>query len=113
MKSINSLLNRIKSSLISIENLDVYHYEADTLAEAPYCVWMETGETDSFHGDNKKDEQVISCIVDLYFNDEFDSFVDEIQKVLNGTGGCAWRLSSVDYEDETKLIHYAWDVELI
>ena len=34
--------------------------------------------------------------------------VDTIQDALNGIENCGWRLESVQYEDETNLIHFEW-----
>lgn len=73
----------------------------------PFVVWAEDGEQDSFHTDNHKKEQQITGIVDLYTLTEFDSLVDDVQEILNGEN-VGWRLNSVQYEDETNLIHYQW-----
>lgn len=113
MKSINQLLRDFNSEITEIDDLNVYHYEAEDLADAPYAVWMEQSEDDAFHSDNKKDEQVIPVIIDFYTQEEFDSFIDEIQECLNGIENASWRLSAVDYEDTTKLIHYQWEVMLV
>lgn len=113
MKSINQLLRDFNSEITEIEDLKVYHYEAEDMDLAPYVVWTEQSEDDAFHSDNKKDEQVIPVIIDFYTQEEFDSFIDEIQKCLNGIENASWRLSAVDYEDTTKLIHYQWEVMLV
>ena len=113
MKSINQLLRDFNSEITEIDDLKVYHYEAEDLADAPYAVWIEQSEDDAFHSDNKKDEQIIPVILDFYTQEEFDPFIDEIQKCLNGIENASWRLSAVDYEDTTKLIHYQWEVMLV
>lgn len=115
MKSMQSRLINFCTAISSIENLDnVFHYEkAEDCEDAPYIVWAEEGEGDSSNADNKKQEQVIVGSLDFYTLTEFDPFVDSIQSVLNGLQGCAWRLSSVQQEDATKLIHYTWNWELV
>lgn len=113
MKSINQLLRDFNSEFTEIDNLKIYHYEAEEVAEAPYAVWTEQSEDDAFHSDNKKNEQVISIIIDFYTQEEFDSFIDEIQTCVNGIENASWRLSVIDYEDTTKLIHYQWEVMLV
>lgn len=113
MKSINQLLRDFNSEFTEIDDLRIYHYEAEDTALAPYAVWTEQAEDDAFQSDNKKDEQVIPVIIDFYTLSEFDSFIDEIQKCLNGIENASWRLSDVDYEDQTKLIHYQWEVMLV
>lgn len=113
MKSINQLLRDFNSEITEIDDLKVYHYEAEDMDLAPYVVWMEQSEDDAFHSDNKKDEQVIPVIIDFYTQEEFDPFIDEIQECLNGIENASWRLSDIDYEDTTKLIHYQWEVKLV
>lgn len=114
MKSIQTTLQSLYQQLNSVsESLDVYHYEKSEDADVPYIVWAEDGEESSFHSDNGKHEQVIGGVVDYYTQTEFDSNVDTIQTKLNELSGCSWLLDSVQYEDDTKLIHYHWRWEMI
>lgn len=109
-----SLQNKVKTiyeALLAIPNSKVYHYEKPAAVKAPYIIWAEQGEGDSFYAGNHKEEQNISGVVDLYTLEEFDPLADEVQTALDGV--CSWRLDSVLYEDETKLIHYSWDFEVI
>lgn len=76
----------------------------------PFCVWAEDGEN-GFAADDKKAEQAITGTVDYYTLQEYDPNVDKIQQALN-TPGIRWRLNSVQYEDETNLIHYEWTWEV-
>ena len=40
---------------------------------------------------------------------EYDPTLDRIQEILNGFDfPFSWRLESVQYEDDTDLIHYEW-----
>ena len=39
--------------------------------------------------------------------------MDLIQEALNTSEGVGWVLSSVQYEDETNLIHYEWTFAVI
>lgn len=112
MKSINQLLRDFNSEFTEIDDLRIYHYEAEDTALAPYAVWTEQAEDGNFHSDNKKDEQVIPVIIDFYTLSEFDSFIDDIQECVNAIENASWRLSAIDYEDQTKLIHYQWEVML-
>ena len=111
MKSLNNLLKTVYDALTAIEDANVYHYEKPAAVKAPYIIWAEQGEDNSFHANNAKQDQIISGTVDLYTLTEFDPLVDSIQEALNGV--CAWSLDSVMYEDETKLIHYSWDFEVM
>lgn len=106
-----SLLTKIRDALISIEGLTVYHYWHPRL-NAPYCIWAEEMEGDSIWTDNHKTEQVITGTIDYFTLTDLDPMVDTIQDKLNSVENLGWTLSSVQYEDETNLIHYSWDWQI-
>lgn len=85
---------------------DVFHYTRGE-CRPPYIVWSETGEDNSYHADNHKQEQQLTGIVDLFTLNEFDEAADAVQDILDSEG-IGWRLDSVQYEEETNLIHYQW-----
>lgn len=105
-------LMKIRDALVSIDGLRVYHYWRTKL-EAPYCVWQEDGEGSSLWGSNHQQEQVITGTIDYFTKVEFDENVELIQEALNDLENCGWNLNNVDYEDETNLIHYTWDFQII
>lgn len=106
-----STLQRLADALTSIEGLKVYHYWRPQLP-APFCVWQEDGEGNSAWGGNHKFEQVITGTVDYFTRTEFDPIVDSIQNAMNGIEVMGWSLNSVQYEDETNLIHFEWRFEI-
>ena len=89
----------------------VYHYWRPKL-NPPYCVWAEDGEqSPAANADNRKVEQAVTGFVDYYTKTEFDTNLDTIQAVLRDLQEdetLGWRLDSVQYEDDTNLIHYQW-----
>ena len=107
-----SQLTQIRDALTSIEGLTVYHYWHPRL-NAPYCIWAEDGEGDSLHTGNHKSEQVITGTIDYFTKTDLDETVDLIQNALNTLENCGWMLSSVQYENDTNLIHYEWSFEII
>lgn len=110
--NMQSKLSLIKDALTSIDGLNVYHYWRPKM-NAPYCIWQEEGEPDSFNANNHKQEQVISGTIDYFTKQDLDSMVDSIQNAINGVECLGWSLSNVDYEDETNLIHYTWNFEIV
>lgn len=103
-------LERIGTALVAGIGDNVYHYWRPQM-QAPFCVWAEEGEDDSFDADNQKKEQVIGGYVDYYTKLEYDPSLDAVQDVLRGLAAdmsFGWRLDSVQREDETELIHYQW-----
>lgn len=84
-----------------------YHYWRP-VKDVPCIIWAESGEENSFHSNNKKSEQRIIGTVDLFTENEFDELADRIQETLEDLG-VTWRLESVQYEEETNLIHMEWE----
>lgn len=105
-------LKKIQDALTSIEGLRVYHYWHPRL-QAPFCIWAEDAEGMSIWQDNHNAEQVISGTIDYFTLKEFDETVELIQQALNETENVGWRLNSVQYEDETNLIHFEWEFDVI
>lgn len=88
----------------------VYHYwrpRPDGVNQ--YIIWAEDQEANSLEADNQKQEQGIHGTIDLFTVYEFDSLVDSIQESLNALENLSWRLNSVQYEEETGLIHHEWE----
>lgn len=87
-----------------------YHYWRP-VKTVPCLIWAESGEDGSFHSNNRKSEQNIIGTVDLFTKTEFDPLADDVQATLEDLG-VAWRLESVQFEDETDLIHMEWTWEV-
>lgn len=88
----------------------IYHYWRSQM-KAPFVVWAEDGEDTALDADDRKQEQAIAGYVDYYTKLEFDETADAIQSVfyeLQGEIPFGWRLDSVQYEEDTNLIHYQW-----
>lgn len=88
---------------------NTYHYWRPQMQE-PFCVWAEDGEGSNHWSDNAKGEQSISGYVDYYTRTEYDPAIDAIQDVMKGITAFpfGWSLYTVDFEDDTNLIHYQW-----
>ena len=89
----------------------MYHYWHPNLT-APFCIWAEDSEASALYSSNHKAEQTISGTIDYYTLTEFDTTVELIQEKLNSIENCGWSLISIQYEDETNLIHYEWDFSI-
>lgn len=105
MMSLQSKLQQMGVAFAGITNNCYHYYRAKK--DLPCLVWAESGEEESFHSDNRKSEQRIVGTVDLYTKTEFDPIADRVQETLADLG-VTWSLNSVQYEDETNLIHMEW-----
>lgn len=110
MSFMTSLQNKLKQlgDGLSLISQRCHHYSR-VETEAPYIVWAEQYEEDSFYADNRKKNQGVHCVVDYFTKTEFDTTIDRIQQYLDESG-FSWSLDNVEYEDETNLIHYNWSV---
>jgi hypothetical protein len=99
------MFENLRNALLSV-GVPVSHYEA-LGADAPYIVWAEDGETDALVADDRKISQAIGGTVDFYTFIENDPVFSAIQAALNDAE-ISWSLNSVQYEDDTKLIHFEW-----
>lgn len=110
--SLNGKVRHIKSVLATVSTTDVYHYERPQGLER-FIVWQESGEATPMMSNNRKSNQQIEGSIDLYTNIEYDVYIDQIQEALDESSRIAWELSSVQYEDDTGLIHYEWSFTVI
>lgn len=107
MKSLNEILRGVKNALLTVTD-EVYHYRRPPNPKEKYIVWAEDSEDGSFAAGNRTEEQQLHGTVDYYTLTEFDGNVDLIQEALYAAG-IGFRINSVQYEDETNLIHYEWE----
>lgn len=98
-------LNIIKNALLTVTN-NVGHYEALKKTDQ-YIVWAEDGEDGSLWADGKMQEQTITGTVDYFTKTEYDPNVVKIQAALNDAE-ISFRLNSIQYEEDTKYLHYEW-----
>jgi len=84
-------------------------YRWDHRPEAPYGTAQLEGGADSVAADDMIIHQGIRASVDLYAPNALSSYPTTVQNAINGV--FAWRLNSVQYEDDTRLVHYEWIVE--
>lgn len=110
--SLNSKAKKLRDVLKVIDGLKCYHLCKPASVKAPYAVWQEDSEGNSLYANNTKAEQVLTVTVDYYTTSEYDAMTDAIQDALNDAH-LAWSLNSFQYEDETKLLHYEWIVEVV
>lgn len=104
----NDNLRRLAEGFGSI-GVKVYHYHRP-LGSFPAIVWAEES-ANSLHADNGKGEQSPRGTLDYFTQDEFDPTIDSIQAKLQELG-LAWELLSVQFEEDTGVIHYEWSWEV-
>lgn len=102
-------LESVKRALLRVSE-NVGHYEA-VKQDDNYIVWAEDGGGAVLGADNMALQQVVTGRIDLFTRTENSPLVSGIQKELRAER-VSFSLSAVQYEDETKYIHYTWDFEV-
>lgn len=110
MMSLQAKLKKVRDALLTtgIDGTLVCHYERPRNPGDHWIVWQEDGEGDDFSANNRKAEQQGRGTIDCFTKIEYDALLDDIQTALDDAPDIAWTLESVQYEDDTKLIHYEW-----
>ena len=86
-------------------------YAWETRPDTDYLVVQLDGQGASLESDNMTGEQAVEGSVDLFCYGKNRANYDAVWGVLR-TSGCSVRLNSVQYENETRLIHYEWVFQL-
>ena len=102
------MLERVRNALRSCGS-NVHHYTGKG-EKAPYIVWAEDSRNDHY-SENHHGEKAWSGTIDLFSKDENEPLRDQIEDALD-EAGISWYLNSVQYEDDTKLIHTEWVFEV-
>lgn len=98
-------LEAVMNALLTVTD-NVGHYTAWDDSDR-YIVWAEDGESAELLADNYKPGNTIEGTIDYFTKTEDDVNIKLIPQALNNAR-IWWRLNSVQYEDETRFIHYEW-----
>ena len=83
-------------------------YAWDVRPSEDYLVIAIDGEAASLQADGQKINQAPQGTIDLFSSSNDRTKMLAVQSVLNLLDGCAWYLNSVQYEDDTRLLHWEW-----
>lgn len=103
-------LQRIKDALLAV-GVPVSRYTAVKKPDR-YIVWSEDSQGAALWSDGHMAGQVIQGTIDYFTRTEDDQNVDKIQQALDGAE-ISFRLNSIQYEDDTRYIHYEWVWEVV
>ena len=87
---------------------NTFHYTAPENTSANYAVWAELSGV-ALSSDNKQAEGRCEIAIDYFTKTEFDGTIDSISSYLNNFG--SWHIESVQFEPETRYIHYEWRLD--
>ena len=85
----------------------MHHYGVKQ-PKVPYGVWAEDGDV-SPSADNVDSTKILSGTTDYFTRTEDDGNVDLIEAAFAAASGwIAAQINSIQYEDDTGLLHYEW-----
>lgn len=99
------MLDNLRQALAALIE-QCYHYVAPPSTTPPYIVWAEDSDNDLTANDVHS-EHCLEGTIDLYTKTEGDDLMQAVPSALEGMEA-AYYLNSVQYEEETGLIHYEW-----
>ena len=102
-------LERLATALATT-NYSFAHHGWSRAPGTEYGVWAEESAED-LEANGAHIERATVVTVDLFTRDATETPRNTVEGVLNGLGW-PWRLDSIQYEDETGLIHYYWRVSV-
>ena len=101
-------MQRLKAALDQTQ-LTFKHYAWAPAPPSEYGTYQEDG-ADDFLANGNHAEKGITGTIDYFTRNDDGSVQQTIEDALEGV--CAWRLNSIQYENETGLIHYEWVFEI-
>lgn len=103
------MLERLEIALKST-GIPFAHYGWDKAPEGAYGVWAEDSAR-HFYGNNRVENQTTQGTIDVFVQTDSKEPMEQIQNVLNELN-LAWYLNSIQYESDTRYLHYEWVFEV-
>ena len=107
----DELKTALQTALASA-NVPLAEYAWDTRPEGNFAVIALDGAAGTLGANGHIENQAPEGTVDLFLTDGDRTIPHVIQSVLNQTDGCAWRLESLQYEPDARLLHWEWVFQL-
>lgn len=80
----------------------------DSPPKVDYIVTAIGGQESDLWADNRMEEQLLFCTVDLFVHGcEGEETARQVQRILNGCG-VKWELTSIQWENDTRINHWEW-----
>lgn len=98
--------------LLTAITQNTYHYAAPPNTQPPYIVWQEFSQSDTMDADGEQDQYAVSGTIDIFSLMEKEPIVKQVRESLNDSE-IAFSLKSVQYEQDTGLIHWEYEFDLV
>lgn len=86
-----------------------FGWETDLLPRGDFIVYAEDSAED-LEADGKHIERATDGTIHLYTRDYTNAQKQSVEAVFESMPTVVWGLNSIMFEEETKYVHYAWEV---
>ena len=86
-----------------------FGWETEGLPMGDYIVYSENS-MDDLEANGLHIERATVGTVDLFTRDYSDDAKDPVEQALSGLPGIVWQLETIQFEEETRYVHYSWMV---
>ena len=106
------MFEQLVAALTALQ-LPVTQYAWDVRPDTDNIVISLSNIDSTLQGDDQTVEQAPQGYIDYFSPSNTLDNMHAIQNVLNTFEGLAWYLNSVDYEENTRLMHWQWAFSLV
>lgn len=99
-------------SLLKTLTDKLYHHTAPPNAVPPYIVYGEQGQGEILSADDQQDGYSMTVTVDIFSKKGKEPLFKQVYDTLNDNY-ISFYLKSVQYEEDTGLIHYEYETDVI
>ena len=87
-----------------------YGWDKTMLPSGDYIVFAEDGAND-FMADELHGERATEGTVDLFTRNYARDAAGPVEQALEALPALAWSLNSIQFEEDTRYVHYEWVVQ--
>ena len=104
-------LETIRATLAEATGVPFALFAWDPRPRPPYGLVSLDGSAASFWGDGASGEQAALASCDIFVRGDPAELAASVERALASLPRLSWRLNSVQYESDTKLVHMEWALE--
>lgn len=106
------MYEQLINALKAVSGISFTEYAWATRPSSDYGVYQLDFEVGAVEGDNNKVQRCYEGSVDAFLHAPNKELIENIESALQSVCQGSWKLNSIQYEQDTRLIHYEWVFQL-
>lgn len=102
----DDFVNALKATEIPVAH---FGWETTRLPMGDYIVYSEDSMND-LEANGRHIERATVGTVDLFTRNYETDAKDPVEQALDGLPGIVWQLETIQFEEDTRYVHYSWMV---